>query len=148
MKRLLMVIVAAVVLAAPSFAQSQNDNSDSSKDISLPEFRQVLVDLGAYIDGIKGTDFARQFQAIDDEMLMKLYPAVPDARRFQTLVAKLKQQKFSGHSRSQSRSSLTAGPLVVTPACGAPTSIIENGGACTPVTRTRPMAHGNLWWAL
>ncbi len=129
MKRFLLVVIATALLVAPSYAQTK-------QDITIPEFRQVLVDLGSWVDAKKGTDFARQFQAIDDDVLMKMYQAVPDARRFQSLVAQLKQHKFAVHSGTQARSNfIGAGPrpLVVTgPACGAPNNIIENGGACTP----------------
>ena len=134
MKRLLLVVIATVLLVAPSYAQSKHD-------ITIPEFRQVFVDLGSWIDAQKGTDFARQFQAIDDDTLTRMYPAVPDGRQFQSLVRQLKQQKFGVRSRTQAganfrsnfRSNFNgAGPLVATPACGAPDTIIQNGGACTP----------------
>jgi hypothetical protein len=133
MKRFLLVMIATALLVTPSLAQTKHD-------ITIPEFRQVFVELGSWVDAQKGTDFARQFQAIDDETLMKMYPAVPDGRQFQSLVRQLKQHKFAVRPRTQARSNFNvagplvnvAGPLVATPACGAPNTIIENGGACTP----------------
>ncbi len=126
MKRLLWVLIATMLMVAPSLAQT-------SKDITIPEFRQVLVDVGSFIDAQKGTDFARQFQAIDDESLLKLYPAVPNGRQFQTLVGKLKHQKFGVRSGKQARPEFNGlSPLVATPACGAPDTIVQNGGSCTP----------------
>jgi hypothetical protein len=127
MKRLLFVLIATALLVAPSLAQTR-------EDITIPQFRQVLVDLGSWVDAQKGTDYARQFQAIDDDTLIKLYPAVPSGRKFQSLVAQLRRHKFNAaRSRTQARATFSgAGPLVATPACGAPNTIIENGGACTP----------------
>jgi len=132
MKRLLFVVAAVVLLIGLSGAQAQS--AQTKKDITIPEFRRVLMDLGSWIDAQKGTDFARQFQAIDDDMLIKLYPAVPDGRRFQSLVAQLKRHKFNAvRSSTLARATSSVAPLIVTgPACGAPNNIIENGGACTP----------------
>jgi hypothetical protein len=139
-KKLLLVVIATALLVAPSLAQSQGD-AQRRGNITMSEFRQTLVDVGTFVDAQKGTDFARQFQAIDDETLTKMYPAVPDGRQFQTLVAKLKRYKFSTRSSTQAspnfnratpRSNFQFTPLVVTPACGAPDAIISNTGACTP----------------
>jgi hypothetical protein len=135
-----LVVIATALLVAPSLAQSQAD-AQRRGNITMSEFRQVLVDVGSFIDAQKGTDFARQFQAIDDETLTKLYPAVPDGRQFQSLVAKLKRYKFSARPATQAGSNFNRAtpssnfqftPLLVTPACGAPDAIISNTGACTP----------------
>lgn len=133
MKRLLLLVATTAILVAPLLAQTKND-------ISIAEFRQNLVDLGAWVDARKGTDFARQFQAMDDDLLMKLYPAVPNGRKFQTLVRQLKLHKFAVRSSTQAGADsggaapMTATPMIVTGpgACGAPNTIIQNGGACTP----------------
>ena len=132
MKKLLLVVIATALLVAPSLAQSQG-GVQRRGDITMAEFRQTLVDVGAFIDSQKGTDFARQFEAIDDETLTKMYPAVPDGRQFQSLVAKLKTFKFKVRTAPQEGSNFVRStPLIVTPACGAPDAIISNTGACTP----------------
>lgn len=138
-KCLLCVMATFAMLVTPTLAQTARGVISSAPvqsprgSITISEFRQTLVDLGAYIDAQKGTDFARQFQSIDDDTLSRLYPAVPDGRRFQTLVRKLKQQQFAVRPQAQQvRPNFSATPLVATPACGAPNTIVQDGSACIP----------------
>ncbi len=127
MRRLLFFVIATALLVAPALAQTRRN------DITINEFRQTLVDLGSFIDAQKGTDFAHQFQAIDDDTLRKLYPAVPDGRQFQSLVSKLNRHKMGVRSGNQARPNFNGvTPFVATPGCGAPNTIIADGGACTP----------------
>ena|ERR1700692_3301377 len=73
MKQLLSMIGAVVLLAAPYNAKAQ---STASRDgLTIPEFRQVLVDLGTYLDAHKGTNLASQFSALPDSALGEIYPA-------------------------------------------------------------------------
>jgi hypothetical protein len=126
MKRLLLLVAATALLVAPSLAQTRDD-------ITIPEFRQALVELGSYLDAHKGTHLASQLEAIPDDILVKLYPGVPNPRKFQSAVAALRQHEAEERLAPRSRANTAgAGPLVATPACGAPTTIIEDGSACTP----------------
>ncbi|MDQ2775792.1 MAG: hypothetical protein M3Y57_12880 [Acidobacteriota bacterium] len=53
-KRILLIAAATALLIAQSGAQTlQAPNS-----MTIPEFRQVLVDLGTYLDAHKGTNLA------------------------------------------------------------------------------------------
>jgi hypothetical protein len=135
MKRLLLIMGATVLLVAPYHAQAQN--AQTQTDMTTSEFRQVLVDMGSYLDAHKGTNLASQFAAIPDETLSKIYPAVSNPRQLQRAVAALKQDdaKLAATRAPQSKEAAIARatPLVAFPGC-TPNSIIDNspGAQCTP----------------
>jgi hypothetical protein len=134
-KRFFLIAGVTALLVVPSGAQS----SQASNEMTIPEFRQVLVDLGTYLDAHKGTNLASQFSAIPDEQLNKLYPAVSNPRQLQSAITTLKEHDaalasgslVSPRTRSAPRASITPDAGVGT--CG-PNSIIDDssGSACTP----------------
>jgi hypothetical protein len=134
-KRLLLIASATALLVVPSGAQT----AQGSNEMTIPEFRQVLVDLGTYLDAHKGTNLANQFSELSDDALGKIYPSVSNPLQLKTAVEALKKHDadvasgFAPASRasSASRASLTAN--AVAGSC-APGSIIDNspGSACTP----------------
>lgn len=133
MKRLLFIAVATVLLIAPAGAQT----AETSNSMTMPEFRQVLVDLGTYLDAHKGTNLASQFSAMSDEALSNVYPSFPNLRNFQRSVEALKAESSAGTSKGPSTSSLarasfTTNASLVAGAC--PDTIIDSsaGAACAP----------------
>lgn len=66
-KRLLLIAGATALLVAPSVAQAQS----AQNEMTIPEFRQVLVDLGTYLDAHKGTNLASQFSTIPENTLAR-----------------------------------------------------------------------------
>jgi len=148
MKRLLLAMVATTLLVVPSIAQTQDNVSRTSEEMSLPEFRQTLVDLGVFLDAQRGTQLASQFANTKDEVLVKIYSGVPNPRKFQSAVATLKSLGVSnlgtdgGQSASFSRNrranlggaggGMTPGIVYTDPSCQG--MIIENspGAPCTP----------------
>jgi len=132
MKQLLLIMGATALLVAPSRAQAQSQN-----DMTIPEFRQVLVDLGSYLDAHKGTDLRSQFEAIPDNVLMKLYPTISNPRQLQSAVAALKQHDAEQGAQlrllPEASANISASPMLVVGTC-PPNSIIDNssGAACTP----------------
>jgi hypothetical protein len=129
MKRLLLLVAATALLVAPSLAQTRDD-------ITIPEFRQVLVDLGSYLDAHKGTDLARQFEAMPEEGLRQIYPSVANPRQFQRAVAALRKHDAEGAQAEAKSRGASASPMVVytDPSCQPPnTFIIDNPpAACNP----------------
>jgi hypothetical protein len=128
MKRILLMVGATTLLVAPFRAQTQN--AQTQNDMTIPEFRQVLVDLGSYLDAHRGTNLSSQFEAIPDDVLKKLYPAVANPRQLQSSVATLKQHDAAHRAQP---TNLASTPQVVYTSC-APDSIIRNspGAPCTP----------------
>ena len=88
MKRSLILLLAGLV-ALPVFAQVDGD-------ISIPEFRQALVDFALSMDASQGLSLARTVQNLPDATLVKWYQGVPDGRRFQSAVATFRDLKLSG----------------------------------------------------
>ena len=135
MKRLLVIVGATALLVAPFRAQAQR--AQTQNDITIPELRQAFLDLGSYLDAHKGTNLRSQFEAIPDEGLRAIYPAIPNPRQLQSAVAALKQDdaKLDATRAAQSKEAQIAhfAPLVVFPGC-TPNSIIDNssGAQCTP----------------
>ena len=144
MKNLWLFLAAATLLAVPSLAQTQHSIPATQNDISFAEFRQTVLDLGTYLDAHRGTQLAMQFEAIPDEMLARLYLAVPSPRKLQGAVAALKQHDAEARSKSLAQAQTQAGsnflkgisPLVVytDPSCQPPnTNIIDDPPAmCNP----------------
>jgi hypothetical protein len=81
------LIALATVLAAPlCFAQNAND-------ISIPEFRQTLMDSLSVVDAGRAEQFGKLLSTVTDATLEQWYKGVPDGRRFQAAVRELKSRK-------------------------------------------------------
>ncbi len=128
MNRTLLTMCATALLIAPCHAQAQS--APTRNDMTTPEFRQVLLDLGSYVDAHKGTDLRRQFEAVPDDTLRQIYSAVPDPLQLKSAVAALKQhdERLSAQPQLMPLASATiaaVSPLAVSPACPA-NSIIDD----------------------
>lgn len=133
MKRLLFIAVATALLIAPAGAQT----AETSNSMTMPEFRQVLVDLGTYLDAHKGTNLASQFSAMSDETLRNLYPSFSNPRALQRSVDSLKAQGAAGTSKGRSTSPLERASSAMNAsliAGNCPDTIIDNsaGAVCAP----------------
>ncbi|HLH18357.1 MAG TPA: hypothetical protein VKX45_14135 [Bryobacteraceae bacterium] len=118
-----------LVISWPVRAQKRQ----GPNDIQLSEFRQAMVDLGAYLDAHKGTDLQRKFAVLPDSAFEKWYPIVPNPRAFQSAVAALREHDAAAAPRQQPPVQATMAPMAVTPACPANSIIdIASGAACTP----------------
>jgi len=147
MNRLVLIVCAAALLIAPWNSQAQN--AQTQNEMTMPEFRQVLVDLGSYLDIRKGTDLRRQFESAPDDELRALLPSVSNPRGFQHAVAQLNAslkepdamsapRGGSSPNDTASTSSLTASAEF--PACLADTIIDDLAGSAdgTRVTTCTP----------
>jgi hypothetical protein len=116
--------------------------------MSVQELRQVLVDLGSYIDAHKNTRLAAKFAALTDQSLETILPAVQDPWGLQKAVTSLKE---SGGGRTTTtkftpRAQLAVQPDLAFPSCTAGT-IIDNspGAVCTPAY---PDPTNSAWQAM
>ncbi len=105
--------------------------------MSVPEFRQVLVDLGTYLDSHKNTNLRQQFEAAPDNVLQSILPVVSNPRLLQKSVRSLRENDASGAREGRHRPGTAAPlkfqPLVVYPGCSADQIIdTSSGAACTP----------------
>ena len=137
MKRLLVTLGAAAFLLAPSQAQTL---APARTDMTTQEFRQVLLDLGSYLDSHRGTNLRGQFEAAPDDILAKLYPTVPNPRQLQSAVAALRAHDAAASvataipERSHRPGFQTESlPTATYPAC-SPNTIIDtsSGSTCGP----------------
>lgn len=135
MKRLITAVCATLLLAATCSAQ---ENSQTPKaTMSTQEFRQVLVDLGSYLDAHKGTHLAEKFAALPENSLEMVLPAVADPWGLQRSVSALKESDMAGGagfgSRPNVRNQYAVRPDAAFPSC-SPDTIIDNssGALCTP----------------
>ncbi len=131
MKRLLLIMGATAVLVAPFRAQAQSAHTHN--DLTIPEFRQVLLDLGSYLDARKGTNLRSQFEAVTDDSLRQLYPSIANPRQLQSAVTALKEHDAAQGAQSRLLHKARVVPEAAFPACTA-NSIIDNsaGAQCTP----------------
>jgi hypothetical protein len=136
MKRLWMLLAATTLMVGPICAQAQP--AQTRNDMTTPEFREVLMDLGSYLDAHKGTDLHRQFEALPEDSLRQLMSAIPNLRRFQTAVTALKEHDAARGAQSkmprpEGANATSIVPLAAFPAC-TPNTIIDNspGAQCTP----------------
>ena len=135
-KRLLLMISATALLATTLGAQI----AQPSTQMTIPEFRQVLIDLGTYLDAHKGTNLASQFSTMSDEQLSSILPSVGNPLQLKNAVEALKQNDIAVANGSTPalrglsvpHASL-ATPNAVVGSC-QPDSIIDNssGAQCTP----------------
>ncbi len=95
------MLLGATVLIAPSHAQTPL--AATQNGVTVREFRQAVVDLGAYLDARKGTDLRRPFETASEDVLMALFPSVADPRRFLDAVAALKRSASDPVSRGPAR---------------------------------------------
>src|ERR1019366_40028 len=136
MNRLWLLLGITTLLVGPIHAQEQQAQTPNT--MTTPEFRQVLLDLGSYLDAHKGTDLRRQFEAFPDDFLRQMISAVPNPRQLQKSVAALKEDDAArgAQSRMLPRASANAAsivPLAAFPACADNTIIDTSAGAsCTP----------------
>src|SRR6266851_1700534 len=100
MNRPLFVVCAAALLIAPWHVQAQSAPTET--DISASEFRQVLLDVGSYLDGHKGTKLRSRFEALSDDAIQQLYSTIPNPHQLQIAVAGLKQHDTEAVGRLSS----------------------------------------------
>jgi len=151
MNRTLLTVFGTALLIAPCHAQAQSAQTPTSNDLSASEFRQVLVDLGSYLDAHRGTDFRRQFEGAPDDVLRGVYSALANPRQFQSAVAGLKQndERLRAQPQLMTGAGATIGavlPQAVSPAC-PPNSIIDDspGSLCKP---SYPDPNNTAWQSL
>ena len=137
MKQLLLVVAATALMVGPSRAQTQS--AQTRNDMTIPEFRQVLIDWGSYLDARNGTDLRSKFESAPDDVLIMLYPGVSNPRELQRAVATLNKpglapkrhegvKALSGFSSSQA-----GGNEADTPNCPVGAIIDDSSGSqCTP----------------
>jgi hypothetical protein len=134
MKKLLLIMGATALLVAPYHAQAQT--AQTQTEMTTSEFRQVLVDMGSYLDAHKGTNLASQFAAIPDETLSKIYPAVSNPQKLKSAVAALRAEDAMRAARASGTTRLAVRSLSARAVVGSclPGAIIDNspGAACTP----------------
>jgi len=118
------------------------------ESLSVEEFRQTLVEFGAYLDAHKkGTNFSRDFQNMPQESLQALLSGVPNPRQFQAAVTAL---QHSNNSRVPTRNlisqALGAQSATVYPNCPADTIIDTSSNAtCLP---SYPDPSNTAWQAM
>jgi hypothetical protein len=130
MKRILLLVGASALLVAPLRAQTQS--AQNQNDMTIPEFRQVLLDLGSYLDANKGTNVRSRFSALSEDALSKLYASVPNPQQLKSAVAALKQHDAAKEAVS-SGGRAQVEPNAVAGSCPPDTIIDDSSGAvCTP----------------
>ncbi|HEY3841144.1 MAG TPA: hypothetical protein VGL72_31450 [Bryobacteraceae bacterium] len=148
MKRLLSLIGASVLLVAPFRAQTPGAQTEN--DLTLPELQGVLQDLGSYLDSHKGTNFRSQFQAIPDEVLRRLSPAIKNPRQLKTAVTALKETDAAVAGKRvdaiPTLGATTLGPDATFPSC-PPNTIIDTSASAT-CTPSYPDSTNSAWRAM
>jgi hypothetical protein len=131
-------VCATALLIAPWHVQGQTPQTQTQ--MSPWEFRQVLIDLGSYLDAHKGTDLRQRFESIPIDMIAKLQAFVPNPPELQSSVAALKKADADAAARvlvprADANATIMpqAVPQAVVGSC-PPDTIIDNssGAACTP----------------
>jgi hypothetical protein len=123
----------------------------ATSTMSVQEFRQVLVDLGGYLDAHKNTNLRQQFEALTDQQLEQVLPSVQDPYALQRAVARLKEYDMRHSGRRGrlnpdfSRNSVL-GAVSSYPNCSSG-SIIDNssGAQCLPAY---PDPNNTAWQSL
>ncbi len=132
MKGILILIGVTALVVAPYRMHGQS--MPAQDDLTGPEFRQVLIDLGSYLDAHKGTNLRRQFEALTDDGVRQIQSVTANPRKLQGAVSALKEQDAArADARQPQKPSANFSPLATFPTC-APNSIIDNspGATCTP----------------
>jgi hypothetical protein len=106
----------------------------SPKQMTVEEYRQVLVDLGTYLDAHKrNTNFREQFEAMSPDALQTLLNSTADPRKLQRAVNGLRQHDANPQSQFRMRTQAPVQPDAAFPSCPANTIIDTSPGAtCTP----------------
>jgi hypothetical protein len=133
MKNLLLLVLGSALLVSPSVAQT-------SRSISLAEFRQTLSDYLTITDEYRGTNYAPLLATVPDATLAQWYTGVQDGRGFQQAVSGLKAsveaRRNSPAPPAPSTQAMAASPASRRPPL-APQSPISSpfvsGIAATPV---------------
>ena len=111
MKNLLFLLIAGVLAAGPCLAQKETD-------VSIPEFRQALIDFALNMDSAQGPGLASNIQALPDSVLLKWYQGVPDGKAFQAAVADLRSRKLAGRAlRQRLAGTAPSMPAAASPLC-------------------------------
>src|ERR1035438_1746808 len=105
MKKLLISLVAGLLAVVACPAQPTNT------DISIPEFRQALMDFAVDLDAAQGSNLAMQVQGVPDSTLLKWYQGVPNGRAFQGAVADARARKLAARLLGRPRTG--GGPSMV-----------------------------------
>jgi len=145
MKQLFLIITATALLMVPSLAQAQARTGapqPMQSTMSVSEFRQVLLDFGAYVDARSGTSNIRQ--RIEDVPLNQwetLYQQIPDPRKLQRLgsaVVVLKKAQAERTQRGIPSPQLRVAPQVIqrTPA------LLSSNGVCLVIIQDPPEGSG------
>lgn len=104
----------------------------STQAMTVQEYRQVLVELGGYVDARKNTHLRQQFETIPDEVAQQLLLSTPDPRRLQAAVYALRKDDAT-EAGSRMRAQAPIQPGAAFPSC-LPNTIIDTstGATCTP----------------
>jgi hypothetical protein len=126
MKNLLILLLGGALLASPSRAQSSNE-------LTLPEFRQVLLDSLVVLDAERREAYAKMIPDLPDDTLLQMAKAIPNGRALQLAVRSVKarseapgyaQRALAAANLSRAVSPAAAEPAATfSPAVG-PTSVI------------------------
>ena len=128
MKKLLFLIISGLLAVGSGLAQENTD-------ISIPEFRQAMIDFAITMGVAKNQDMVRQLQAIPESTLLKWYQGVPNGKAFQSAVAYLgNQKKMTGSLAPQKRNGSTPGAVATMIASTRPER------SATPVRTTQAFA--------
>jgi len=134
MNRFIWTACALALLITAGRAQGQN--TLSTNETSVSEFRQALLDLGTYLDAHtnSGSDLRRRFEAVPYDLLEAIYPHVANPRQLENAVAALKQDDaMHAAQRATAATPLAQPQAAAYPACSANTIIdTAPGTACTP----------------
>ena len=127
-------LLTGLVFIGPGQASAQQ----STNPMTVEEYRQVLVELGAYVDARKNTNLRQQFETMPDEVAQQILLSTPDPRRLQAAVNALRQDGATAHARSSQagfrmRAQAPIQPEAAFPSC-PPNTIIDTspGASCTP----------------
>jgi hypothetical protein len=143
MFRRAVVICAAAFLITQCSVRAQSAAPDTGMSVS--EFRQVLLDLGSYLDARKGTNLHQQFESLTDDGVKLILSSISNPGRLETAVAALKRDG-AGQTLNATARMARPQPEAAFPACSANT-IIDNspGAACTPAY---PDPNNSSWRAM
>jgi hypothetical protein len=137
MRRVLPLVVIGILAVLPSRAQKPDD-------ISIPEFRQTLIDYFSSVRVKGGADLATMLQSVPDSMLEGWYGGVPNGRAFQRAVQRLKARQDAARIARPDYTRMT--PVAgrpgapASPLSMAPESLPAAGIASTPVPSIAPFS--------
>lgn len=137
MNRFLSIACSAAFLILTCAAQEQTSRTTSSMGVG--EFRQVLVDLGSYLDAHSTTDLnlSQRFAAVPDDTLRRVLFNLANPSQFINAVAGLRQEDAMKAAARTMRKLSTGGtpsvaPDAFYPNCPPGTIIDTSTTTCTP----------------